>query len=73
MNDTNINKKELISAYNSEHSCCPSCGNDNIERTCIGYFFYDIKTFKDENRATCSCGWKGVVHDLQPAKEKDTN
>lgn len=70
MSDTEINKKELISTYNSEHSFCPNCGSDNIEQTCVGYIFYDIETFKDENRAICSCGWRGIVHDLKPAKKR---
>jgi hypothetical protein len=52
--------------YYLAHSVCPTCGQDDIERTCIGYVFYDIEKFKDENRATCACGWKGIVHDLQP-------
>lgn len=68
-----INKKEAMDIYYSMHSLCPNCGQDGVERTCVGYWFYDIKTFKDENRAMCSCGWRGIVHELQPVKEKDVN
>ena len=59
-------------AYYLMHSLCPNCGRGDVERTCLGYIFYGAKT-KDENRATCSCGWKGIVHELQPVKEKDIN
>lgn len=57
------------SRYYVEHSVCPSCGNDEIETTCIG-FVYTGPAFRDENMATCQCGWHGVVHDLQKKKIK---
>jgi hypothetical protein len=62
---------ERISYY-LMHSLCPNCGKDDVERTCVGYIFYGTE-FKDENRAMCSCGWRGIVHELQPVKEKDVN
>ena len=58
--------KEANDIYYSMHSLCPSCGKDDVERRCIGQWFRDSETFKDENKAMCSCGWVGIVHDLVP-------
>ena len=56
--------KEAMNTYYLMHSFCPSCGKDDVERTCVGQWFRDSETFKDENKAMCSCGWVGIVHDL---------
>lgn len=47
--------------YRKEHVCCPECGSTLLEVTCVGYLGE-----KDENRATCTCGWEGIVDDLIP-------
>ena len=51
--------------YYKDHKCCPLCSNEEIERTCMGFIIGD----KDINRASCRCGWKGIVNDLVPVKE----
>lgn len=52
--------------YYAMHSCCPSCGNDKLAQTYVGYVFNirDPKSYKDENQSICGCGWAGIVHDL---------
>jgi hypothetical protein len=60
-------QKDIMDMYYPKHCCCPSCGSDSIETTCVGYMFEDIETAKDGNRATCGCGWRGIVHDLVPS------
>lgn len=44
--------------YYENHRFCPICGNNKLEYTCVGYL--DI----DRNRATCICGWRGIVDNL---------
>jgi|JI10StandDraft_1071094.scaffolds.fasta_scaffold793794_2 hypothetical protein len=60
---------ELMALYYPQHCCCPTCGGCNLETTCVGYMFKDLETAEDSNKATCECGWRGIVHDLVPAKE----
>lgn len=60
-------QKDIMGMYYPQHCCCPSCGSNNIETTCVGYKFNDIETAKDCNRAICGCGWRGIVHDLVPS------
>jgi hypothetical protein len=62
-------RKELMDMYYLMHCRCPSCGSNNIASTCVGYAFNDIETAKDENRAMCGCGWRGIVHDLVPQEK----
>ena len=50
--------------YYLTHSLCPICGKDDVVQTCVGRWFRDSETFKDENKAMCSCGWVGIVDDL---------
>jgi len=51
--------REQRQAYYDAHRRCPRCGSNQIERTTVGYIVPP-----DENRATCGCGWTGIVHDL---------
>ena len=55
--------------YYLTHSLCPNCGKDDVERTCVGQWFRDSETFKDKNKAMCSCGWVGIVDDLVHAMD----
>jgi hypothetical protein len=48
----------LDEEYYRLHECCPICGNDCIETTCVGYLNRDM------NKARCKCGWTGLVDDL---------
>jgi RNA polymerase subunit RPABC4/transcription elongation factor Spt4 len=53
--------------YYENHSCCPQCGSKNFSSTYIGYVVVVgrvEKEFKDENRVSCTCGWRGITHDL---------
>lgn len=52
--------------YRMNHRCCPVCGDDNIETTCMGFL-----GLVDRNKAGCGCGWKGIVHDMVPPKPTD--
>jgi hypothetical protein len=58
----------MSNQYYIDHAICPSCGNDEIETTCIGSIFYMQSGFRDENKAKCQCGWRGIVHELQKQK-----
>ncbi len=57
--------------YYIDHAICPACGYAEFETTCIGYIFMP-SGFRDENRVTCQCGWRGIVHDLQKQKGQAT-
>jgi hypothetical protein len=55
--------------YMAAHSVCPNCFNANIETTCVGYSASDYGgSFQDTNRAYCSGGWSGIVHELKESK-----
>ena len=47
--------------YDQEHKCCPRCGGSmgELEVTCKG-----IVGPPDTNRASCGCGWVGIVDEL---------
>jgi hypothetical protein len=47
--------------YYSAHAACPECGGLDLAVTCMGF-----SAPPDRNRARCSCGWSGLVHDLTP-------
>lgn len=55
---------DRAASYNRNHCCCPRCGYNEIESTCVGYIAVDWDTYQDGNRANCRCGWRGIVHDL---------
>lgn len=61
-------RAEAYRAYRKLHERCPQCGGNNIETTCVGYIMADPSTYENRNRATCQCGWRGVVHDMVPEK-----
>ena len=65
-------EQDIRSMYYATHCRCPSCGGSSILTTCVGYAFNDIETAKDDNRADCSCGWSGIVHDLGPVSASIT-
>jgi hypothetical protein len=50
----------LQQAWDNLHRCCPQCGAESIERTCMGH----LGIADNVNRATCACGWRGKVCDL---------
>lgn len=39
---------------------CPTCGGDEITTELRGYL-----SGPDRNRATCPCGWEGIVEDCR--------
>lgn len=49
--------------YYNKHRFCPQCGNEEVSRTCVGSLRVSIVS-PDTNKATCKCGWVGIVHDL---------
>jgi predicted RNA-binding Zn-ribbon protein involved in translation (DUF1610 family) len=49
--------------YYNKHWACPKCGNTVILSTLMGYIFTG-ENFKDRNSVICSCGFKGIYHDL---------
>lgn len=55
-----------MNKYYQEHSYCPRCGGNSYSTDYVGYImiFGKEESYKDENRAYCICGWKGIVHDL---------
>lgn len=52
----------LSDEYYEKHEVCPKCFSDYIEMTTKGIIIGDV----DDNRATCECGWTGIVNDLVP-------
>ena len=56
--------------YYYKHIACPNCGSIHTHSTYMGYIFDrdNPESFKDENLATCKCGWRGKVHDLVEMK-----
>lgn len=55
---------QIHEIYETLHCCCPKCGSQDIETTCMGYYFTSLETACDRNRASCVCGWIGILHDL---------
>lgn len=55
-----------MQVYYSDRVACPACDSTEIESTCLGYLPVPGVRFRDENRASCGCGWKGQVDDLVP-------
>lgn len=53
--------------YYREHKRCPACRNETLRQSYVG-FIEDgddiFKPYKDTNKASCKCGWEGIVHDL---------
>lgn len=65
--------KASIKRYCEQHKACPECGSTSTCQTHCGYIIPVIDengkvtnedSYKNENSATCKCGWKGIVHDL---------
>lgn len=54
--------------YRERHAVCPRCHGEDIEQTTLGF----VLAVYDTNRASCSCGWKGIVDDLVPNPNKET-
>lgn len=64
-----VERRLAIQNYYDGHRACPACGIvDGMETTCVGMIDYPETDprYRDRNRATCSCGWVGIVHDLKP-------
>ena len=67
---------DFMSAYRDRHRCCPNCGSRNYTMTLAGFPFNHDKPdeYKDRNSCHClDCGWKGIVHELVPEKDKEEN
>ncbi len=64
----------FLTRYRREHACCPRCGSDEQEMTCIGSIPPEggfPADYRDPNTARChgkGCSWRGKVHDLVPRK-----
>lgn len=62
---------EICREYTWLHCCCPECGGDHHEQTCIGFLFTSVETTEDRNSSRClDCGWSGIVHDLVPTEPR---
>lgn len=58
-------RREAIKEYDESKKCCPVCGSDEIEETCMTHLF----PFYNNNKANCrNCNWDGIVHELVPEK-----
>lgn len=55
--------QESYAAYEIQHHNCPQCGKHEQlgGRTTMG-----CPVGYDQNRTSCGCGWRGIVHDLTP-------
>ena len=53
--------------YYYRHMACPTCKSIHLTTTYMGIILNldNMDSYKDTNIATCSCGWKGMVHDLK--------
>ena len=71
--ESNPEYDKFMKKYHREHSCCPTCGSNNLRTTLMGYPLHmDRKEdYKDLNAVTCEkCGYRGKRHDLVPKKRK---
>lgn len=55
--------------YYLQHTNCPNCIDGDYSTTDMLVKFTGDDDFIDNNRVTCTCGWKGLVHDLIPDKK----
>jgi hypothetical protein len=63
--------KKVKDDYYEVHKACPSCGNTSTSQTYVGGSIPVVGheyVHTDPNRATCNCGWQGMVEDLVPEK-----
>ena len=63
-------QKEMFRKYNENHRRCPDCSGLELETTLMGCIQM-TDDHVDSNYAYCSCGWKGIVHDLLPFNHVD--
>jgi transcription elongation factor Elf1 len=65
LEEENIIMNDVYKEYYRLHKYCPNCGSNSITSTLLGYFFKDLKSAKDNNKADCgNCKWIGIVHNL---------
>lgn len=57
-----------LTQYNKDHKYCPECGGNNNTQTLMS-FVWHADVYKDTNRVICSCGWIGIVDELEPGDE----
>lgn len=64
-----VTELEILSEYKKQHRVCPKCKSTHYWQT-LSKWVCDLKhpeNYKDRNRVRCcSCGWKGIIHDLIP-------
>lgn len=61
--------KRLYYEYYENHAACPECGNDDMEVTTMASGpSLNQRGGPDRNRASCKCGWRGIVDDRVPIK-----
>ena len=70
--EKSISKERITrKIFNEKHVACPDCDNTIIQVSLLGIVDYDDRDYEDNfNTAKCKCGWKGMVRDLLPPKEK---
>lgn len=55
----------MTKEYDNNHKACPKCGNTELMNTYVDYI-----SGKDLNKAECSCGWRGIIDECVPVKER---
>lgn len=61
--------KAARNQYYAAHARCPQCqATRSTTQTYMGYIMVIGREdqYKDENTATCKCGWKGIVDEMMP-------
>jgi hypothetical protein len=61
--------QQALRDYSIDHVACPKClRKDTVARTLAGSIHQQLvgAVLKDQNHATCDCGWTGIVHDMVP-------
>lgn len=62
-----MENRKASADYYAAHKVCPKCNGSSVSQTYVGYIQVSGIPYRDENDASCLCGWKGTVHDLIPA------
>lgn len=67
-NDRNKDRSAAVELWESEHSACPKCLNENLMHSLAGVIWNVGQPYVDNiNTAYCSaCNWTGKVNQLKP-------
>lgn len=63
--------EQVVAAYRVAHTYCPQCGSARLTTTTMGHLPSSRGEYRDTNRATCECGWRGTVHQLISLPQRD--